>query len=90
MMNKIDYKEIFSKPSCLCLHEMENNLPSTINCFVPCNGQYEILSRRDAVKWWDGLEDSMKEVLVENKSFTISTIKEEEIVELHIKEKRKI
>ena len=32
--------------SCLCLHEMENNLPRTIHCFIACEAQRRELHER--------------------------------------------
>ena len=70
---------------CACLHEMENDLPSTINCFMPCQAQHKILERRESKKWWDGLSDTTKQSLSEN----YTALTEEEIRKLHIAEHRK-
>lgn len=34
-------------PHCQCLYEIENNLPRTQHCFMPCSDQYEILRERE-------------------------------------------
>ncbi len=86
-MSEMDDKirEMFSKPSCRCLHEIENELPRTMFCLVPCRGQHEILSRRASNEWWKGLDDVAKKELSEN----FETLTEEEIEKLHITEHRK-
>lgn len=38
------------KPFCQCLYEIENKLPRTIFCFMPCNDQHEITKQREKEK----------------------------------------
>ena len=40
----------FGSPGCLCLHEIENNLPQSIHCLVPCRAQIEELAERSRVE----------------------------------------
>lgn len=77
---------MFSNFACRCLHEIENDLPRTKFCFIPCRGQREILSQRESMKWWKALDDEAKKALNEN----YSILTEEEIHKLHITEYRKI
>lgn len=37
-------------PFCQCLHEIENNLPRTISCFITCEDQHRILRDRENKK----------------------------------------
>jgi hypothetical protein len=39
-----------TKPFCQCLHEVENNLPRTKRCMMPCLDQLKILAEREKVK----------------------------------------
>lgn len=35
------------EPYCSCLHEIENGLPRTQFCFMPCHDQHRVLTRRE-------------------------------------------
>lgn len=35
------------RPFCKCLYEIENNLPRTMFCFMPCRDQEEIMRQRE-------------------------------------------
>jgi hypothetical protein len=37
-------------PFCLCLHEIENKLPRTKRCRIPCGAQRTILAERETPK----------------------------------------
>ncbi len=74
-----------NQPHCRCLYEIENGLPRTIHCFMPCTAQSQILTRRSSNEWWSKLDDTTKKSLSEN--YTILT--EEEIEKLHIADHRK-
>lgn len=43
---KLSTKVTTQKTSCLCLYEIENKLPRTKMCFMPCAAQVEILNKR--------------------------------------------
>ena len=38
------------RPFCRCLYEIENSLPRTQRCFVPCDDQWQIIRERDKIK----------------------------------------
>ena len=52
-----------NKPKCQCLYEIENGMPRTKFCLVPCNGQKEMLieKRQPIEKIIENLEISIKE-----------------------------
>lgn len=79
--------ESTKEPFCKCLYEIENDLPRTRFCFMPCRDQRDIIFKREMLEWWKGLNDSEQtEKLTE---YSISNPTEKDITEIYKQVMRK-